>query len=498
MRESVSRSNLKLKTANTKLLLVLSLGLLALVVYFIANNYFATLQKSKEEVLHRLMAISRTAALFVDGDAHQRLSNQYMVKDAITRSDQEQAYLQLHLLLAKIKNENQLETPLYTIVYYDRDSTFHFIGTSSEIPYFRHSYKNYPKELLTQHETGGILDSYKDENGHWLSAFSPIKNSKGEVVGLLEADENFEMFLARAKSKLLVNSLISLAIVFPFGLLLFSFFSRSLKKQAEDQSMLLSQKEEIESQNEEIISQNELIEKQNRDLDQRVKDRTKELEDTNAELADFLYHSSHDVQAPIATLKGLHALASQEVKDDSTKKYIALMGETTRKLERMLKTIKLVHEIKTISPTNQKINLRECVQESIRSAVNGCPKPQELITVPAHLDVHVDKTLLQATLHELFKNAMQYGDADKNVHLKVDVFQEGNQINLVIEDNGKGISPEARKKLFTMFTRGHEKSTGIGLGLYIAQECMQRLNGKIELQSKEGEGAKFLVSFPSR
>ncbi len=482
------------------MLLVLCFGILVLVVYFIVNSYFLTLQKSKEEVLHRLMAISHTAALFVDGDAHERLSNEFMTKDAITQSSQDSYYLQLHRLLAKVKNENQLETPLYTIVFYDRDSTFHFIGTSSEQPYFRHSYKNYPKELKTNFETGGVLDSYKDENGHWLSAFSPVKNSAGKVVALLEADENFEMFSARAKDKLLTTSLISLAIVVPFILLLFHYVSRSLTKQAEDQTALINQKEEIESQNEEILTQNDLIEKQNLELDKRVRERTAELEATNLELANFLYHSSHDVQAPIATLKGLHSLAGQETKEETTQKYLKMMLDTTHQLERMVKTIKLVHEVKTTVPTINKINLRKCVQESLAKAINGSSRPDVSNTIPDQLEVNTDKMMLQATLHEIFKNALQYGVAvnNKMLQLKVDVYQESGQVNLVIDDNGEGVSPEAKKGLFAMFTRGHEKSTGIGLGLYIAQVSLQRLKGSITLIEKEEKGAKFLVTFKNQ
>jgi signal transduction histidine kinase len=486
-----------LRASNIKLLSALCVGILLLVGYFITTNYYITLRKSKDEVLHRLMAISRTAALFVDGDAHERLSNQFMTKDAITQSNQDSSYLQLHLMLKKIKSENQLETPLYTIVYYDRDSTFHFIGTSSESPYFRHAYKNYPKELLTQHEIGGILDNYKDENGHWLSAFSPIKNSKGKVVGLLEADENFEMFTSRANKKLLSDSLVSLAIVVPFILLLFNYVSQSLRKQVENQAALINQKEEIESQNEEILTQNDLIERQNQELDTRVRERTAELEATNLELANFLYHSSHDVQAPIATLKGLQSLAGQETNEETTKKYLALMQNTTQQLERMVKTINLVHEIKTSVPVISKINLRNCVKESLKKAVNGSVGPEISNTIPDHVEVSTDKIMLQATLCELFKNSIQYKEtsANKTLHLKVDMYQEGDQVNLIVEDNGEGISPEAKKGLFTMFRRGNEKSTGIGLGLYIAQVCLQRLKGNIELMENGEKGAKFIIRF---
>jgi signal transduction histidine kinase len=491
MRLSTQRRYSKLKASNTKLLIALCIGLLSLVIYFITNNYFTSLQKSKEEVLHRLMGISRTAALFIDGSAHQELSLQFMEKDAIKTSNQEERYLHLHLLLAKIKNENQLESPLYTIVYYQPDSTFHFIGTSSEIPYYRHAYKNYPKELLTHHASGGILDSYKDENGHWLSAFTPIKNKQGEVVGLLEADENFEVFLSRARRKLLIDSAISLAIVIPFGIFLFSFLNRSLKKQTEDQVLLIDQKEEIESQNEEITSQNELIEKQNKDLDYRVKARTKELEETNAELANFLYHSSHDVQAPIATLKGLQNLIQIEKSDEEKKKYIGLMHETTNRLERIVKSIKQVYEVRTISLNITKINLRECVQNVIDLFDNH--NSIRLNIAPINLEIHTNKLLLQTAIRELLINSTQYAEENITTNIKVDISTSNNQIHILVEDNGSGISPEMHNKLFTLFHRGHIKSTGLGLGLYTTQICLNRLQGSIKLVEKKDRGAAFLL-----
>jgi signal transduction histidine kinase len=490
----IRKSILQLKAANSRLVAAVFTAILVLIAYFVANSYYNSLAKSKAEVLERLRAIAFTSVWLINGDDHDSLANNLMTKDAIASNTENRIYNTLHITLKTVQQTNHVESPLYTIVYYERDSTFHFIGTSSEKPYYRHSYKNYPKDLLKNYKTGGVLDSYQDENGHWLSAFAPLKNSKGEVVALLEADENFEMFAAKAKQELLRNTLISLLIVLPFGLVLFRYLSNTLRKQAQDQAILLNQKEEIEAQNEEIKTQSDLIEKQNKELDQRVRDRTFELETSNKELANFLYHSSHDVQAPIATLKGLESLAILETKEPLTIEYLLLIRDTTKKLERMVKTIQLVHHIKTTQLFIEKINLHVAIQSIYNSYQHNT---QLEIDIPANLTFAIDIEFFKIAINELLKNSFQYNEGDRNLKIKISGFQSENCFNLVFEDSGIGIRPETKKDLFTMFKRGNEKSTGIGLGLYIAQICIERMSGRVCNVESNKAGAHFQISLPA-
>ncbi len=491
----IRKSILQLKAANSRLVAAVFTAILILIAYFVANSYYNSLAKSKAEVLERLRAIAFTSVWLINGDDHESLANNLMTKDAIISNEQNGIYKTLHTILKTVHATNHLESPLYTIVYYARDSTFHFIGTSSDKPYYRHSYKNYPKDLFKNYKTGGILDIYYDENGIWLSAFAPLKNSQGEVVALLEADENFEAFVAKAKRELLRNTLISLLIVLPFGLVLFRYLSNTLRKQAQDQATLLNQKEEIESQNEEIKTQSDFIEKQNKELDQRVRERTFELETLNKELSNFLYHSSHDVQAPIATLKGLESLAIQETKEPLTKEYLLLIRGTTTKLERMVKTIQLVHHIKTSQLFVEKINLHETIQSIYNSYQQGNTHLE--IDIPANFTCSIDIELFKTAINELLKNSLQYNEGDRNLRIKISGFPTENCFNLLIEDSGIGIRPETKKDLFTMFKRGSEKSTGIGLGLYIAQICIEKMSGSVYTIESNKAGAHFQISLPT-
>ncbi len=475
--------------------MVLSLGILILVSYFILNHYYTSLNKSKQEVLHRLMAIAQTGALLVDGDVHDSLARHFTSKDAIKTNDQDSTYQKLHGILQHIKTVNHLETPLYTIVFYPADRTFHFIVTSSDQPYFRHVYKNYPKALLDNLETGGTLDSYHDENGQWLSAFAPIKNKQGNVVALLEADENFEAFAMRARHELWQNMILSILIVIPFGLLLYNYFARTFRKHETDQEMLLQQKEEIEAQNEEIKAQSDLIEIQNRDLERRVEERTAELQVTNEQLANFLYHSSHDVQAPIATLKGLEQLLAFEVISENGKEYVRRMQSTTVRLDQIVKTIQKVHHIKTMKPSLHAVNLEELVHRAFQMVPH--PRGKIQVAASAHVQLHSDSELLGIILTELFKNAGQFNSHHTHLTIGVKLVQKDSDVCLEIHNNGEKISHAAQQNLFVMFKRGHEHSHGIGLGLYIASVCAQRLGGRLTHDNDRDEGVAFLLWLPA-
>lgn len=444
----------------------------------------------------RLKAITNTASLLIDGTSHKQLSDGYLLKDMIRTRDENPSYYRLHQQLNSIKEINKLESDIYTIVYYPPDSTFHFIGTSSVNPYFRHSYKNYPKELLTHYDTGGTINVYEDENGTWLSAFAPIKDNQGKIVALVEADENFESFLEKAKMELFKNSLISLVIVGPFVVLLLGFVSSLLRKQAETQTMLQEQNEEIKAQNEEIKSQNEIIELQNQELDQKVKERTLALTRSNQQLSSFIYHSSHDVQAPIATLKGILTLAEMDLKDEKAGLYISMFRDTMARLDMMVKTLQIVHEIKSRELLIELVNISILAQGVLHEIINAEEENYIQCNIDEALTTQTDYTILQTILRELVKNAVHYSSRKGTITVSATVSENNKLLNIIVDDQGDGIPLSLQHKLFSLFTRNHENSNGMGLGLFIARTCTERLQGTLSLLMKEEKGARFLLCLP--
>jgi hypothetical protein len=111
---------------------------------------------------------------------------------------------------------NNLESEIATLIL-NEDMTMDYIMNSLDSPYVRDPYEDYDQEFLDFYETGGVIHQYTDEFGTWLTALSPIKNSKGDVVGMVEVDAMFDVFIAEAHAKLFRNLLITFGIFLLIG-----------------------------------------------------------------------------------------------------------------------------------------------------------------------------------------------------------------------------------------------------------------------------------------
>jgi len=106
-----------------------------------------------------------------------------------------------------------------------------------------------------------------------------------------------------------------------------------------------------------------------------------------------------------------------------------------------------------------------------------------------------DAFRIEQVLANLLTNAMRYG-AGKPVHVSVVSCADGACIE--VRDHGIGISPQSLERIFCQFERaeGSESSAGLGLGLFIADQIVRAHNGRIQVQSEEGQGSLFRVLLP--
>lgn len=484
----------------TRLLSLFLIAIVSLTGYFVYHDYEEGIRKSKEGAFDRLEAIVRTGAQLIDGEMHQAIVTDYPRKNDITdnRDDIRYQTLQNHLL--SIRNENKLESDVYTLIYNGKRKLFEFVVTSGERPYYRHDYQRFPAKLMDDFSIGGTLDFYESENGVWLSAFAPIKDSHDNVVAVLEADQDFRSFLVLAKSKLFRDIILSISIIIPFVILLFSFLRKSLRQQEEYENELQQKNEEIVQQNEVITSINNEIEKakdalelQNQFLEITVDARTKELRQTNRELAKFLYHSSHDIQAPIASIKGLFSLLSIEQPNNQ---YVLHLKQALARLEKMVKTMQNIYTAKTKSPEVEHLSLQALV-----SGLSSAHQIRFQMADENPVLVSADPLLFELAISELVRNSIEYHDATNGVleitlmHLRP--FTSGNKVQLIYSDNGLGIPKEIQGELFSMFKRGTEKSDGPGMGLYIAMTALKRMGATLELIESNEKGTSFLIEINS-
>ncbi|GAB4332364.1 MAG: hypothetical protein OHK0038_08000 [Flammeovirgaceae bacterium] len=247
---------LNAKSLSYRIFLLICLFVGAIATYFSYKSYKDFIIKGEEDALRRLEAIAKTTSMFIDGDAHEMLSKKYLSKDAITSNKQDATYWQLHSLFERVEKENNLGTDVYTIVKSEAGKGFEFIVTSGENPYYRHSYNVFPEKLTKNFNVGGTLGQYQSENGTWLSAFSPIHNSLGQVVAVVYVDQKFDDFIRMAYSQLLEDIAISFGLIILLSILIIYFLRKIVQNE--------------EKQKDEIIRAAKIIDLKNKSIEDSI------------------------------------------------------------------------------------------------------------------------------------------------------------------------------------------------------------------------------------
>ena len=243
---------------------------------------------------------------------------------------------------------------------------------------------------------------------------------------------------------------------------------------------------------------NEESERRLRILAKEVEIKNSNLEKTNAELDRFFYSTSHDLRSPLLSIKGLVNITRNETDDTKVIRYLDMMTERADRLDLFIRDI-IDYSKNTRTELSREIvdvtRLVEEVKDNFQF-LEGASNVRffENILVDK---VVTDRTRVTVILNNLISNAIKYHNRDNhNQWIKVNIFPSGSDLNIVISDNGLGISEDNQSRIFEMFYRGTEKSKGSGLGLYIVKETIEKMKGSIQVESKEGEGTSFTVTIP--
>jgi PAS domain S-box-containing protein len=231
-----------------------------------------------------------------------------------------------------------------------------------------------------------------------------------------------------------------------------------------------------------------------------LKDTEIKLRQKNNELNTFVYKATHDLKGPLASILGLSQLAADNVKDPEASSYINYIRESTLRLDMILNDLLRISTVTHVTPSYQRIDLNKIVN-NIASIVGGNHK-KEGVDIKTNInvtnDLFTDETLLTSALQNLLDNAVKYKNTraiQPYAMIEAHNFKEG--VAISISDNGCGTPKEMQDKIFDMFFRGNEKSTGSGLGLYMVKKAVEKLNGDINFTSEVGVGSVFTLYLPS-
>ncbi len=240
---------------------------------------------------------------------------------------------------------------------------------------------------------------------------------------------------------------------------------------------------------------NELVAQQ-----EQLKFANDELKTLNDELDNFVYRSSHDLVAPLKSLRGLIQVAQIDTSEDNRSNYFKLMNTSINKLEEFIRSI-MDFSTNSKKPIEFKEIGLDVLLDSIVDDIKYYEKADKIRLI-RHYDsdfkVITDPKRLHIILSNLITNAVKYHNyyQEEELYIKVSAQKIDNQYQINVEDNGQGIPEEHHEKIFNMFFRAHQGIEGSGLGLYIVVDTLNMLAGKISFTSKVRKGTNFKILLP--
>jgi signal transduction histidine kinase len=227
----------------------------------------------------------------------------------------------------------------------------------------------------------------------------------------------------------------------------------------------------------------------------------------NQRQANFVDSVTHELKSPIATLKlYLQTLEMRELSAERRGEFYRTMS---RELERLDHLITQLLEVGRLDAIGEEEDVEDQPLEPIlRScAAAACAYHQVELDEIVEFDVkpawvQSRGLVLELIFRNLLDNAIKYGGEPPRVQVQVTNGDRGH-VSIRVIDNGAGVPPELRKRIFGLFFRGGTELTrrrkGTGLGLYIAHTLVRKLKGRISVHDRtDGPGSVFEVDLPGR
>jgi signal transduction histidine kinase len=226
-----------------------------------------------------------------------------------------------------------------------------------------------------------------------------------------------------------------------------------------------------------------------------------ELTKINQELDSFMYRASHDIKAPIASMLGIVNLINRiPLGNSELATLLTHMKKSVGHLENYVKELIDFSQNLRLESLTSVIDIQKLISQLFDDLNHAEETANLKWSIPADekTKFYSDKERLSIVLKNILSNSIRYRSPERSLQIEVRAKVSSDEVFITVHDNGIGIENEKIHKIFQMFYRGSELATGSGLGLYIVKETLQKLNGRIEVSSKVGEGTAFTIVVPNQ
>ena len=227
-----------------------------------------------------------------------------------------------------------------------------------------------------------------------------------------------------------------------------------------------------------------------------------ELKRSNEELGQFAYVASHDLQEPLRMVASYTQLLAQRYKgrlDSDADEFIGFAVDGCNRMQRLIQDLLCYSRAGTNIGKLRKISVETTLQEALTNLQVTIKESGAVVTHDLLPAIVTDDAQLVQLFQNLIGNAIKYHGAEvPRVHVSA-TNSAGNEWTFSVRDNGLGIEPQYFERIFILFQRlhGQQEFEGTGIGLAMCRKIVDRLGGRIWVESQPKHGSTFFFALPA-
>lgn len=230
----------------------------------------------------------------------------------------------------------------------------------------------------------------------------------------------------------------------------------------------------------------------------------KKLENESIQKDEFIAIASHELKNPIASINLQTQLILSKIKNSQLQasdsdKFLNSFKRNTSKLLKLIDDMSDATRLSTgeLHLQKQVFNLNEMVLSILESLNETLTKSENKISLCMPVIIHgsYDSIRIEQVITNILLNASKYAPKSE---IKISLFEDGSFVQLEIQDNGPGISPDDQTNIFKKYYRASSLNQiqGLGLGLYLSRKIIEQHGGSLKLACMPNEGSKFIIRLP--